>query len=191
MHAFSNIAYFLITTLFGLFTFTLWMRVFIRYFSISPFFAFSQSIYQMTNPAVTPIQRYMPIIKVPNMRFDVACLLLLTVCVFLKYMVLNALFFNSALSFFSLIAYIIADMLIEPCNIIFYAIIGRVVIGWLSLGRQHPFLGILYAVTEPLLKFFRRKIPPFGLFDLSALFAIISLQVFTIFVRNIVAPPVF
>jgi YggT family protein len=54
-----------------------------------------------------------------------------------------------------------------------------------SVGLRMPYsrtfdqvFGFLREISEPLLRVFRRIIPPFGALDLSAFFALIALQVF-------------
>jgi YggT family protein len=54
-----------------------------------------------------------------------------------------------------------------------------------SLGLRPPYsraldvvFGFLRDISEPLLRIFRRVIPPFGPLDLSAFFALITLSVF-------------
>lgn len=191
MNALSSVGYFLVTTLFGLVTFVLWIRLFIRYFSISPFNPFVQSIYQLTNPVIIPIQRYVTQGKMVKSRYDLACFVLLVACELLKFIILNALILKNALPFMFLGIYVIVDLVVEPCNLLFYAIIARTLMSWFALPGQHPVLAMLYAVTEPMLRFFRRSLPSFGAFDLSPLFAIILLEVIELLVRNLFPFPLF
>ena len=48
-------------------------------------------------------------------------------------------------------------------------------ISWVSSGGYNPAVAMVYALTEPLLRPFRRIIPPIGGFDISAIFALIAL----------------
>ena len=45
-------------------------------------------------------------------------------------------------------------------------------------------------IVEPVLRPFRRFIPPIGMLDLSALFALIALQFLTIFVATLQPLPI-
>jgi len=64
-------------------------------------------------------------------------------------------------------------------NLITYAIIGRILVSWLSMGRMGPrgrFSQFLYSVTDPVIAV-ARKIPHrVGMFDLSPLIALIAID---------------
>ncbi|MBD3360409.1 YggT family protein [Candidatus Peregrinibacteria bacterium] len=64
-------------------------------------------------------------------------------------------------------------------NLITYAIIGRIIVSWLSMGRPGPrgrFSQILIDVTEPFISI-ARKIPHrIGMIDLSPLIALIGID---------------
>ena len=67
-------------------------------------------------------------------------------------------------------------------NILYVAMIGRVLISWLNIGPSSPFfpiVNVLYQMTEPILAPIRRILPRFGTLDLSpmvAIFLIILIQ---------------
>ena len=184
MSGLTSVGYFLVTTLFGLVTFVLWIRLFIRYFSIGPFNPFVQSIYQLTNPVIIPIQRYITRGAMVKSRYDLACFGLLVGCELFKFMLLNVFFLNQPLSILFLGLNVMASLIIEPCNLMFYAIIARALMSWFSPHAQHPMLAILFAITEPLLRVFRRRLPSVGAFDFSPLAAIITLEVIVLFVGS-------
>ena len=60
-------------------------------------------------------------------------------------------------------------------NLFFRLIIIRIIISWVSSGGYNPAVAMVYSLTEPLLRPFRRLIPPIGGFDLSPIFALIGL----------------
>jgi YggT family protein len=61
----------------------------------------------------------------------------------------------------------------------------RVILSWVQAfgGRTPPALDpavrVVYDLTEPVLGFFRRYIPPLGMFDLSILVVFIVLGIFS------------
>ena len=68
-------------------------------------------------------------------------------------------------------------------NILYVALIGRVLISWLNIGPTSPFFPIvkvLYQITEPILAPIRRILPRFGMLDLSPMVAIL----FITFIRR-------
>jgi YggT family protein len=60
-------------------------------------------------------------------------------------------------------------------NLFFWLIIIRIIISWVSAGGYNPAVAMVYSLTEPLLRPFRRLIPPIGGFDISPIFALIAL----------------
>ena len=59
----------------------------------------------------------------------------------------------------------------------------RIILSWVQMGGARvggafaPIVKVIYDLTEPVLGFFRRIIPPFGPLDLSPLFVFIILGV--------------
>jgi YggT family protein len=184
MSGLASAGYFLLSVVFNLVIFVLWARMFIRYFTVSPFLPFSQSIYQLTNPVVGPIQKALfsgPLAKGP---YDLACFVLLVVCELLKFTLFNFLFFKTALPVIYIVWYTLADLIAQPCLILFYAIIIRTLMSWFVPSGQSPIFHVLYAVTEPLLRTIRRLLPPFGMLDLSPILALVMLKVIEILVMS-------
>jgi YggT family protein len=65
-----------------------------------------------------------------------------------------------------------------------FILLIRVILSWVQAfgGRTPPALDpvvrVVYDLTEPVLGFFRRYIPPLGMFDLSVLVVFIVLAIF-------------
>lgn len=67
-------------------------------------------------------------------------------------------------------------LLINVVRVYKFAIIARILISWI---QPHPRSGaaiLLHQATEPVLRIFRRLIPPFGMIDLSPLIAFFVLD---------------
>lgn len=66
-----------------------------------------------------------------------------------------------------------------------FILLIRVILSWVQAfgGRTPPALDplvrVVYDLTEPVLGFFRRYIPPLGMFDLSVLVVFIVLGIFS------------
>ncbi len=61
-------------------------------------------------------------------------------------------------------------------TVLYFAVIGRVLISWLNIGPSSPFfpiVNVLYQITEPILAPIRRILPRFGMLDLSPFVAIL------------------
>lgn len=191
MSGLSSVGYFLVMSLFSAMSFVLWARLFIRYFAIGPFHPLSQTIYTLTAPIITPIQKHIIRGQVARSRYDLACLAVLIVFELLKFSIINVVFLNGALTLPEVLLYTIIDLIIQPCNLLFYAIIIRTVLSWLNPDWHHPMVSLIVMVTEPILKKFRNALPYFGMLDLSPLFAIIVLKAITIFAASLVSLPIF
>lgn len=66
-------------------------------------------------------------------------------------------------------------------NILIFAIIGRALLSWFSVGPGNPIGRVLYDLTEPILGPMRRVIPTIGMLDISPIVAILLLS----FMRDI------
>jgi YggT family protein len=76
----------------------------------------------------------------------------------------------------------VVDLIAQPCNILFYALLIRVILSWVSPHLQHPLSSLLFMITEPMLKWIRGYIPPIAGLDFSTLVIMILLKVITLFV---------
>lgn len=67
-------------------------------------------------------------------------------------------------------------LLINIVRIYKYAIIARILMSWIQPRPQGQLGMMLYQATEPVLRIFRRLIPPIGMIDLSPLIAFFVLD---------------
>jgi YggT family protein len=52
--------------------------------------------------------------------------------------------------------------------------IVRALLSWFQPDMRHPVIAFIHQITDPVLKFIRRYIPPLGTVDLSPLIAILA-----------------
>jgi YggT family protein len=62
-------------------------------------------------------------------------------------------------------------------NILFYAVIIRIIGSWLGFFRYNRWMRPIYTLTDWLIEPIRRVVPPVGMFDLSPIVAIVVLMV--------------
>lgn len=62
-------------------------------------------------------------------------------------------------------------------NIIYLALVARVILSWVPHDPFHPVITLIGQITDPILRPFQRLIPPLAGFDLSAMFAFFALEV--------------
>ena len=184
-----SVGYFLLSSVFSLITFVLWARLFIRFFAVGTFHPFSQTIYKLTAKVIMPIQKNITRNQYVRGRYDLDCFILLVLCEILKFTIINLWFFKYSLSFIYVGIYVLADLIVQPCNILFYAIIIRTLMSWIYPFRQDAFSSLLFMVTEPLLRTVRRALPNTGLMDFSPIGAMIALKAVTILVSGLLPFP--
>src|ERR1700694_3817293 len=64
-------------------------------------------------------------------------------------------------------------------------IIASVIVSWLPVPRWHPLVRALHAVVDPVLRPFKRILPPIAGFDFSPLLAIIVLRAISSLVSSL------
>ena len=181
------VGYFLFTLIFSLLTFVLWTRMALRYFRISALHPMSQSINKITNPFIMPLtQLYMAIkMRTKNLRlsrYDWPCFSMLVFIELLKFTALNFLFLGAILPWSYIALYSVSDLIVQPCNLLFYAVIARVIMSYVNPYWQHPLADLLRLVTEPLLRLAQRYIPVFSGLDFSPYIIMVLLKVITLFI---------
>ena len=58
----------------------------------------------------------------------------------------------------------------------FFLIIISVILSWVGARLRHPAIPLVFQLTEPVLRPFRKFIPPIAGIDLSPLFALIAIR---------------
>ena len=69
-------------------------------------------------------------------------------------------------------------------NVLFYAILARVLISWIDPMGNMKVTQILSDITEPIVAPLRRVLPPLGMLDLSPMVAMILVQVLHSLILN-------
>ncbi len=70
----------------------------------------------------------------------------------------------------------ISDLVYWAIEVYIWIVIARVILSWVRVNPYTPVVRFIYEVTEPVMGFFRRIIPPIGMIDLSpiALFFVLK-----------------
>lgn len=135
----------------------------------------TQAVLAATSPLVVPVRRVVPAIG----KLDTATVIVaLAIQFFVNWIitVLRAVDFP-LLKLLALSGVELLQMLIWMFLI---GIFIRIVVSWIWPNSYHPLVGLLTAFTEPVMRPFRRFIPPFGPIDLSPIFAITALYALSI-----------
>ncbi|CAM2970341.1 YggT family protein [Legionella worsleiensis] len=182
MSGFTAVGIFLTSLFFGVVIFTLWLRIALRYCKFSALSQFSQLILSLTEPVIRPINTLFRLKYQPGQRYDWMAFTLLVIVEFLKILVLSLLAFHNLMPVQYILLYVVADLIIQPCDLLFYALLIRVIMSYVKPGWQHPVGDFLRVLTQPLLVLGRKIIPDISGFDFSPFVIMILLKVITLFV---------
>ncbi len=134
---------------------------------------------RLTSPLVVPVRRIVP----PLGRLDTATVLVAfviqTVTVFLLLVIVG-----QTAGFVPIAVTAVVKLVVLSVNLFVYAIFIRVILSWVAQGGYNPATAIITTLTEPVLRPFRRVLPPMGGFDLSPILAIILLLAATIVING-------
>ncbi len=145
----------------------------------------SQAILKLTSPLVIPVRRLLP----PVGKLDTATLVVAYGVQYLTILVIAVISrWSPGIVPIAVTAGI--NLLLLLLRLFVFAVFLRVILSWVSPGSYNPAVAILDALTEPVLRPFRRMLPSFGGIDLSPVFAIILLSAAAIFVSNFKMLPV-
>lgn len=171
----NNAILFLLEAVLGLLSIAFLLRFYFQLTRTSFQNQFAQLIVTVTNFAVKPLRRIMPGMG----KVDISTLLL----AYLTQLVLN--FFTFLLNGFPIFVAGNAVWLVMlglafigivsiSISIFLYAVLIQAVLSWIN--PHTPAAPILNSLTNPVLRLFRKYIPPAGNFDLSPLVFIIAAQ---------------
>ena len=130
----------------------------------------AQGILRLTSPLINPVRRFVPSLG----RVDTA-----TVVIAFTIQCLTIMAVLSLRGFALDIGMIAVISLFELASLtlllFMFAIIARIILSWIAPQTHNPATALLATITDPLLRPFRRYVPPLGGFDISPIFAIILL----------------
>jgi YggT family protein len=139
----------------------------------------ARSIVHLTNPVIVPLRRLLPAIG----RLDTASCVALVVAALLQVSaswLLSGLGPPPGLLWLRLA---VIEILRITLWTYFFAIVLYAMLSLIAPGTYSPAQGLLISLCEPVLRPFRRLIPPLGSIDLSPLWAGIAIQALLILLR--------
>jgi len=139
----------------------------------------AQAIVQLTNPLIVPLRRVLP----PIGKVDTASVVAVLLVAAVEVAVLSALRgagLPDWLTWLDALALEIAHTLLWTYC---YAILIYWLLSFIAPGGYSPLQSVLTSLCEPVLKPFRRVIPPVAGLDLSPLWATIAIQAILILIR--------
>lgn len=182
-----NALNFLLTTLFDLYIMIVAVRFLMQLTRADYHNPISQFVVKVTNPLLIPLRRVVPGFA----GTDIAALVLCIVLIFLKLLVFKLTGFSDyigsigvrlgAANMLQIVVLSFISLVELFFNVFIYGILIQAILSWFNSG-YNPVHSVLHSITSPVLTPVRRYVPAIGGLDLSALAAIIGLQVLKILV---------
>lgn len=165
-----NAAVFLIDLVFGLYALIVLVRFLLQLVRADFYNPVSQLVVKATNLPLKPLRRFIP----GYGGIDFASLALLLIVKMLE-IILIGLFIKAGISIVALLPLAIMESLRLVVLFYIFAIIITVVLSWLAPGNYNPAVVLLHQLTEPVLRPFRKMLPPMSGLDVSPLLAGVAL----------------
>lgn len=173
---------FVVSLFFSLIIVTLWLRIALRYLHISTLNPVNQLVHKSTDPLIYPLQFLIK--PKPGQKYDVAAICVLILVEIARILTISLFAFHTFMPAPYFIIYVFADMLIQPCNFLFFAILIRVIMSFANPGWNGPIEDVLRKITEPFLNWGRKIIPNISGFDFSPFIILMLLKVITLFIEG-------
>ena len=175
---FANPVIFLVDTLFYLYMMVVALRIVMQWAHWEYHNPLVQFIIRVTQPPVKLLRRIIPAWG----RWDSATIVLLVLVSLFK-IILLALLQSAIPGILLLLRLIVADIFSLFITLFTASIIIEAILSWVTPpGSYNPVMPLLSRMNYPILKPFRRWLPPISGLDLSPLVALLALQVIAMLV---------
>jgi YggT family protein len=163
---------FIVDTLLSLALFVVLARLLLQWARADFRNPIAQAIVRLTNPVILPLRRVLP----PIGKVDTASVVAVLLVAIIKVAIIFALSGYVTPSLELWLRSIAVELVQALLRTYFYAIILYALLSLIAPGGYSPLQSVLASICEPVLRPFRRLIPPIAGIDLSPLWAIIAIQ---------------
>lgn len=176
-----NTAGFLINIIFTLYLAAIMLRFLLQWVKADFYNPVCQFLIKVTNPLLIPLRRIIPGV----FGLDMAAVVLMFIIQLIEVCLSSWMAGMPITGIVILVAIRLLVLLL--INVYIYAIIVQAIASWfVRPGVYNPAFILLHQLTAPVLKPFRKYIPPMGGMDFSPLVAIILLYAVSIFISSLV-----
>jgi YggT family protein len=162
---------YLVGTLIDLYVAAVLLRLLLQMVRADFYNPLCQFLMKVTNPVLVPLRRVIPSIG----RLDTASVILMLVLEILGIWIISRIG-STAMNLQQIVAFSAIKLMMTLLMTYFFLIIASVILSWVGQRLRHPIIPLVYQLTEPVLKPFRKFIPPIAGIDLSPLFALIAIR---------------
>jgi len=167
----TNAFSYLVGTLIDLYITAVLLRLLLQWVRADFYNPVCQFLVKVTNPAIVPLRRVIPSIK----KLDTASVLLVLVLESFGVWIASQLS-SSPMNIEQIAVFGVIKLIATLLLTYFFLIIASVILSWVGGHTRHPVVPLVYQLTEPVLRPFRKVIPPIAGIDLSPLFALIAIR---------------
>lgn len=162
---------YLLTTLIDLYIAAVLLRLLLQWARADFYNPVCQFLVRITNPVLIPLRRVIPSIG----KLDTASVILMLLLELTSVWILSQ---AGALNlgWAQIVTFSLMKLFMTLLWTYFFLIIVGVILSWVGGQSRHPAIPLVHQLTEPVLRPFRRVIPPIAGFDLSPLFALIAIR---------------
>ena len=165
---------FIVQFVFGLYSFMIVLRLWVRLACVSNEHPLLTSIAKTTNPIIKPLRKYIPDFG----NYELASVVLLLGVILLK-LVLVSFISGYIPQPAGLFAWTLISTIEVGLDTVFYVMIMMAILSWIP-NAQPILLSLLSQITAPLLAPVRRFVPLFGGMDLSPVIVLVVVQILEI-----------
>ncbi|HUH37583.1 MAG TPA: YggT family protein [Spongiibacteraceae bacterium] len=179
MAALSEILIMLVRTATSLFLVAVLLRLLLQLARADFYNPISQFLVKVTNPLLKPLRRLIPGL----LGIDMAAVLL---AVLVQALGIAVVFLVNGLvpGVLQLLLWSLLGCVSTVVGIYFLAILANIILSWVAAGSYHPAVILLHQLTEPVMRPFRRLLPPLGGLDLSPILVFIVINILQIALRH-------
>jgi YggT family protein len=163
---------FIVDTLLSLALFVVLARLLLQWARADFRNPIAQAIVRLTNPLILPLRRVLP----PVGKVDTASVVAVVLVATIKVGIMFALAVYGSPGLELWVRSIALELVMALLSAYFYAIILYALLSLIAPGGYSPLQSVLASVCEPVLRPFRRLIPPVAGIDFSPLWAIIIIK---------------
>jgi YggT family protein len=166
----------IVGTAFFLYTLIVFLRFLFPLVGVDIRNPIAQFVLQATNPILNPLRKIIP----PRKNIDSASLIFILLLKIVEMSLMDLISYGALNSFIVIFGNSIMSLTGMVLNFYLFAIFAQIILSWLAPYNNNPAVGILYQVTEPLMRPARKVLPPISGMDFSPIIVLLVIKVLEI-----------
>jgi YggT family protein len=167
-----NALIYIVQTLLSLVLFAFMARVLLQIARADFRNPLAQAVVKITNPLVMPLRRVLP----PIGKVDTASIVAVVIIATLEVVIVNTLAAYFVPDLFTWVRLIVMEIITTALEAYFWSILIYALLSMVAPGGYSPVQALLGALCEPILRPFRKIIPPIAGIDFSPMWALIAIR---------------